>query len=119
MENEYRTLSDVLGRYGRSSEDGAPQKIAEAAGRLTGRFAEIMATTAEGSDPSGYVTATVKLAGRVESVYISPYAIRDLPGQALDNACFEAITAARSAGAAALAEQLEDLTGQHIDLDQA
>jgi DNA-binding protein YbaB len=119
MTNEYTALNDILGRYGRSSEAGASKKIAAAADGLSSRFTDMMAATAEGTDASGYVTAVVKLPGRVESVYISPQAIRNLPGRALDQACLEAITAARKAGAASFTEKLEDLTGQRLDLDQA
>jgi DNA-binding protein YbaB len=117
MSDEYTALNELLSRYGRSSEDGAPKKIADAVNRLSARFADLMVATAEGADPSGYVRATVKLSGRVESVYIRPQAIRDLPGSALDQACLEAIAAARKAGTAAFTARLEELTGQRLDLD--
>ena len=117
MENEYSALTDLLNRYGRSSEAEAPKRIADATSRLGNRFTELLAAVAEGADGTGQVTATVKMSGRIESVHISPQAIRNLRGPALDQACLEAILAARKAGAAAFATQLEDLTGQRVHLE--
>jgi len=118
MGNEFDEFNDVLGRFGRSNEDGAPKRIAEAAKQLSGRLNGLLTATVDGSDAGGYVSATVTLRGRIESVYISPEAIRDLRGQALDQACVDAITAAKRAGTAALTEQLEGLTGQRLDIDR-
>lgn len=119
MDNEFSALNDALTEHGRTLDAGNAEKVARAAAGLAGRFSDMMSATVEGTDPTGHVTATVKLSGRIESVYLSPHAIRNLPGSALDRACFDAIMAARSAGAAKFAAQVEDLTGQRIDLQQS
>jgi DNA-binding protein YbaB len=116
--NEFANLSEVLKRYGGSSEGEAATRIAAAVNGVRDRFTELMGATVSATDESGQVTATVTVAGRVESVNISAYAIRNLPGSALDRACFDAIVEARKAGAAQWTSQLEELTGQRPDLGQ-
>jgi DNA-binding protein YbaB len=59
--------------------------------------------SATGSDPSGLVKATVRGRGAVESLYISPHAMRDLSADELGAACVNAVRAAK----AAVAGQIE------------
>ena len=75
----------------------------EAVQNYTERVAALTAARFEATDETGTVTAEVTGDAKLQSVYISPHAIRDLDVTALGEACKQAILAARTR----MAEQVE------------
>jgi DNA-binding protein YbaB len=108
---EFEELRDNLRRYGRASDEIGARRIRDAAMAVRERFAGMMAETASATDPSGRVQATVRLSGSVESVYISPHAVRELDTSGLGRACLSAVRAARERAAGVLADRIQDVSG--------
>ncbi|MEV6344876.1 YbaB/EbfC family nucleoid-associated protein [Actinoplanes sp. NPDC051851] len=106
MEERLASYAAVGRRYSRSSEAGAAARMLEAAQEMRRGFDELFAETVEATDDAGYVTATVTLAGRVEAVRISAYAMRDLDAGALGEACQAAVLAARAVASEQLKERI-------------
>ncbi|MGC4754865.1 YbaB/EbfC family nucleoid-associated protein [Micromonospora trifolii] len=81
------------------------------------RIAEAQETVYEGTDESGTVVVRATGAGRVEDVYLSPQAVRDLDAQALGAACVTAVGDARMRAAQALAATIAEVSGQPVPAD--
>lgn len=111
MSTEFEELRENLRRYGRASDEIGARRIRDAAIAVRDRFAGMMAETASATDPSGRVQATVRLSGGVESVYISPHAIREFDTGGLGRACLAAVRAARERAATVLADRIQDISG--------
>ena len=111
MSTEFDNLTDVLNRYGRASDELGVRRMRDAALAVRDRLAATMAQTVTAADPSGLVQATVRLSGRIESVYIPPHAIRRFDTAGLGAACVAAVRAARENAATALAEAMRELSG--------
>ncbi len=69
------------------------------------------------TDQGGHVDATVSLSGRLGSLHISAYAMRDLDAKALGAACQSAITAARSAAVNTFKERVGDFPAHLMNQD--
>ncbi|MET8088911.1 YbaB/EbfC family nucleoid-associated protein [Micromonospora sp. NPDC005220] len=85
-------------------------------GRLA-RIAEAQEAVYEGTDDTGTVVVRATGAGRVEDVYLSPQAVRDLDAQALGAACVTAVADARMIAAQALAATIAEVSGQPAPVD--
>ncbi|NBE79805.1 YbaB/EbfC family nucleoid-associated protein [Micromonospora rubida] len=111
MTNEFDALRDLLDREGRAANPSAFRRMAEAATALHDQLTRELSQTVGGADPTGYVQATVRLDGGVESVYISPHALRQFDAAGLGRACVSALAAARQASSETLAERLGERFG--------
>jgi DNA-binding protein YbaB len=111
MSVEFENLAAVLKRYGRASDELGVHRVRDASIAVRDRLAGMMAQTVTAADPSGLVQATVRLSGRVESVYISPHAMRQFDTAGLGTACVAAVRSAREDAAAALTDAMRDLSG--------
>ncbi|MCG5438229.1 YbaB/EbfC family nucleoid-associated protein [Micromonospora foliorum] len=81
------------------------------------RIAEAQEAVYEGTDDSGTVVVRATGAGRVEDVYLSPQAVRDLDAQALGAACVTAVGDARMRAAQALTATIAEVSGQPAPVD--
>ena len=97
MTNPIEDISQLGDRLLRAPSQDGLAALATQARTLAERAAQAMSQEASGTDPTGSVTATTRADGTVVSVYISPYAIRDLAPAELGEACVEAVKAARTA----------------------
>jgi DNA-binding protein YbaB len=117
-------VNEFVERFLASSErlhrsEVGPQRLREATEELQRDLTELMAQTVTATDPRGYVEATVTLGGRLSGVHISPYAIRDLAGVALGEACREAIGAARAAATQRFTESIGEFPADLVHQDPA
>ncbi|WP_238011437.1 YbaB/EbfC family nucleoid-associated protein [Dactylosporangium sp. AC04546] len=115
MTNEFDELRGLLEREGRGANPAAFRRMSEAAAALHQRLTHEMRQTVDATDPTGTVRATVRLDGRVESMYVSPHALRQFDAAGLGRACVAALDAARRAGAETLAGRLADGLGLRPD----
>ncbi len=109
-------------QYAASSDETAVRRIREAADELGREFRATAETTVTAGDPSGHVTAEVSGSGRLRSIDINPYAMRDLDATALGAACREAILAARDRAGEQTKERLLgglDSGGERISREDA
>gem|GEM_PF-2629887 len=102
----------------RGSETSA-RRVGEAAEELSAGLTTLMAETVQGSDKAGYVEVTVNLAGKLQRVRITPYAIRDLDVRRLGDACLEAIAATRSLAVARFREVIGEFPADLVNQDPA
>ena len=109
MHESMQEFLDTAQRHYRSTDENAPKHMAEAAERMRSRMSEMMAETVDASDNQGFVNATTTLAGKLEGMKISVYAMRDLDTIRLGQACKEAISNARSKAAS----RFDELIGEH------
>jgi DNA-binding protein YbaB len=105
------TGRDVMAMSGGMGRDIADQVDAlnEQMSRLQRRIAELSAAEVSGTSPDGLVRATVTGMGKLRTVTISPYAMRDLGNIELGTAACAAIQQARLAAATELQEAMTDL----------
>lgn len=103
------SISQLSTRLARTPNTVDLAALGRQATALAERAKQAMAQEASGSDPTGSVTATVRADGSVVSVYISPYAIRDLAAGEVGQACVEAVAAARVEVSNQLAEWLRTI----------
>jgi DNA-binding protein YbaB len=119
-------MQPLTGRDVMAMSDGRARDIAdqvdamnEQMRRLQSRIAELSAAEVTGTSTQGTVTATVTGMGRLRTVAISPYAMRDLNNVQLGTAACEAIQDARLNAAKALQEALAESTGSQPPEDLA
>ncbi|MEV0717241.1 YbaB/EbfC family nucleoid-associated protein [Asanoa sp. NPDC050611] len=104
-------------RYYRS--DAGPERMRAAAVEFQAGLRELMSRTVTGTDPSGYVAATVSLGGKLSRTYISPHAVRDLSAPELGEACRAAVAAARTTAAETFQAAVGEFPERLTDLDPA
>jgi len=105
-------LAERAEKYG---EPADVDQLHDRAVALTEQAREAMNRTASATDPTGLVEATVRADGTVDSMYISPRAVRDLGAAGLGPACVAAVTAARAAIVTELAEWLGNLSRSQVE----
>ena len=109
MDDPFARLAELARRVARSVDAGDAEAMQAESRGIQAALAERVQATATATDPSGLVQATVQTDGLVQDVRIGARAIRDLDHAALEQACADAVRAAR---AAAATEMTAWLTGQ-------